>query len=228
MMISLTISVVGTAIDIAIDIIISRTAISTTIANLIPRFYEPASGTITIDGYNIAKVTLSSLREQVGLVPQETVLFNGSIYDNILYGDLRADQERVLAAAKAANAHNFIMQMPAGYQTQIGERGTKLSGGQRQRLAIARAILKNPRVLILDEATSALDTESEKLVQEALDKLMIGRTSFVIAHRLSTIVRADLILVMEKGEIVERGTHKQLIAAGKAYSRLHQVHNFYK
>jgi subfamily B ATP-binding cassette protein MsbA len=153
-------------------------------------------------------------------VPQETVLFNGTIYDNILYGNLEATEEQVINAAKAANAHNFILETPKGYQSQIGERGTKLSGGQRQRLAIARAILKNPRVLILDEATSALDTESEKLVQSALDKLMVGRTSFVIAHRLSTIVHADLILVMDKGEIVEQGTHEELLAKGKIYSNL--------
>jgi subfamily B ATP-binding cassette protein MsbA len=168
-------------------------------------------------------VTLQSLRAQIGIVPQETVLFNGSVYENILYGDLDATKEQVIAAAKSANAHSFIESMPQGYETQIGERGSRLSGGQRQRIAIARAILKNPRVLILDEATSALDTESEKLVQDALDKLMIGRTSFVIAHRLSTVQRADIILVMEKGCIVERGTHSKLIAAGGLYSKLYQV-----
>jgi subfamily B ATP-binding cassette protein MsbA len=192
----------------------------TTIANLIPRFYNIESGRITIDGYDISTVTMKSLREQIGIVPQETVLFNGTIYDNILYGDLKATEEQVINAAKAANAHNFILETANGYQSQIGERGTKLSGGQRQRLAIARAILKNPRVLILDEATSALDTESEKIVQAALDKLMVGRTSFVIAHRLSTIVYADLILVMDKGEIVEQGTHEELLAQGNIYSKL--------
>lgn len=195
----------------------------TTIANLIPRFYEPTQGYVSIDGIDIKTVTLDSLRKQIGIVPQETVLFNGSVYDNILYGDLDANYDEVISAAKAANAHNFITEMPDGYDTQIGERGSKLSGGQRQRIAIARAILKNPRVLILDEATSALDTESEKLVQEALDKLMIGRTSFVIAHRLSTILRADLILVMERGKIVERGTHAELLAMGGLYSKLHEV-----
>lgn len=195
----------------------------TTVANLIPRFYEPSAGTITIDGININTVTLNSLRRQIGIVPQETMLFNGSVYENILYGDLDADREAVIAAAKAANAHDFISQMPDGYDTHIGERGTKLSGGQRQRIAIARAILKNPRVLILDEATSALDTESESLVQEALDKLMVGRTSFVIAHRLSTVQRADIILVMEKGRIVERGSHAALVTAGGLYSKLYQV-----
>ncbi|VBB09273.1 abc transporter [Lucifera butyrica] len=195
----------------------------TTIANLIPRFYDPSGGTIRIDGLDIKTVTLQSLRRQIGIVPQETVLFNGTVYENILYGDLEATREEVITAAQAANAHNFITGMPDGYETQIGERGSKLSGGQRQRIAIARAILKNPRVLILDEATSALDTESEKLVQEALDKLMIGRTSFVIAHRLSTVQRADTILVMEKGKIIERGTHQELLAAGGLYSKLYQV-----
>ncbi|WP_425058590.1 Putative multidrug export ATP-binding/permease protein [Sporomusa carbonis] len=195
----------------------------TTIANLIPRFYDPAGGRITIDGHDIKTVTLNSLREQIGIVPQETVLFNGSVYENILYGDLKAGKDQVVAAAKAANAHEFIMAMPEGYDTHIGERGSKLSGGQRQRIAIARAILKDPRVLILDEATSALDTESEKLVQEALDKLMVGRTSFVIAHRLSTVQRADVILVMEKGRIIERGSHAELVAAGGLYSKLYQV-----
>ncbi|WP_434133673.1 lipid A export permease/ATP-binding protein MsbA [Sporomusa sphaeroides] len=195
----------------------------TTIANLIPRFYDPMSGCITIDGYDIKTVTLASLREQIGIVPQETVLFNGSVYENILYGDLKAGEEAVVAAAKAANAHEFIIGMPEGYNTQIGERGSKLSGGQRQRIAIARAILKDPRVLILDEATSALDTESEKLVQDALDKLMVNRTSFVIAHRLSTVQRADIILVMDKGRIIERGIHEQLLTAGGLYSKLYQV-----
>ncbi|MPM98329.1 putative ABC transporter ATP-binding protein [bioreactor metagenome] len=195
----------------------------TTIANLIPRFYDISAGKITVDGYDIRQVTLDTLRRQIGIVPQETVLFNGTVYDNILYGDLNATDEQVFAAAKAANAHKFITDMPEGYQTQIGERGSKLSGGQRQRIAIARAILKNPQVLILDEATSALDTESEHLVQEALDKLMIGRTSFVIAHRLSTVQRADVILVMERGEIAERGTHAELIRKGGLYSKLHQV-----
>ncbi|MBR0325265.1 MAG: ABC transporter ATP-binding protein [Selenomonadales bacterium] len=194
-----------------------------TITNLIPRFYDIQSGSIEIDGYDIRSVTQQSLRKQIGIVPQETVLFNGTVYENIRYGNLEATEEQIIAAAKAANAHEFITQMTNGYETQIGERGALLSGGQRQRIAIARAILKNPQILILDEATSALDTESEKIVQDALDKLLIGRTSIVIAHRLSTIVRADVIIVMERGVIVERGTHEELLAKGGIYSKLHQM-----
>jgi len=194
-----------------------------TIASLIPRFYDVFKGEITIDDFDIKKVTLESLRRQIGIVPQETILFNGTVYENILYGDLNASEEAVVAAAKSANAHNFIMDMPDGYSTQIGERGAKMSGGQRQRIAIARAILKNPRVLILDEATSALDSESEALVQEALDKLMVGRTAFIIAHRLSTVQRADNIVVMDKGHIVEAGTHAALIQAGGLYHKLYRA-----
>jgi len=194
-----------------------------TIANLLPRFYDPQAGLIRIDGIDIRKVTVRSLREQIAMVPQETTLFNASIYENILYGRLEADNEAVIEAAKAANAHDFIMQLPNGYDTQIGERGSQLSGGQRQRIAIARAILKNPRILILDEATSALDAESERVVQDALDKLMIGRTTFVIAHRLSTIQRADKILVMEKGRLIECGRHAELLDAGGLYCKLYSL-----
>ena len=195
----------------------------TTIANLLPRFYDPQAGSILVDGHDIRTITLQSLREQIGIVPQETILFNGTVHDNILYGRLDASKAEVIAAAQAANAHEFIEKLPDQYNTAIGERGATLSGGQRQRIAIARAILKNPRILILDEATSALDTESEKLVQQALDKLMVGRTSFVIAHRLSTVQRADLIVVLAKGAIVEQGTHSELLAKGGLYSKLHQV-----
>ncbi|WP_322489279.1 ABC transporter ATP-binding protein [Chloroflexus sp.] len=194
-----------------------------TIVSLIPRFYDVQSGSVLIDGYDVRRVQMRSLREQIGIVPQETLLFSGSIRDNIRYGRLETSDADVEAAARMANAHEFICQLPEGYDTPVGERGVRLSGGQRQRIAIARAILKDPRILILDEATSSLDSESERLVQEALERLMAGRTSIVIAHRLSTVQRADRIVVVVAGEVVEAGTHRQLLARGGMYARLYEL-----
>jgi subfamily B ATP-binding cassette protein MsbA len=196
----------------------------TTLVNLLPRFYDVSSGAILIDGHDIRDVTLASLRSQIGIVTQETILFDDTVAKNIAYGRPDARQEEIEAAAHAANAHDFIMAMADGYATAIGERGQRLSGGQRQRLAIARAILKDSPILVLDEATSALDSESELLVQEALANLMRDRTSFVIAHRLSTIRRADAIVVMERGRVVELGRHEELLARRQGvYARLHDL-----
>ncbi|MGH9355737.1 MAG: ABC transporter ATP-binding protein, partial [Terriglobia bacterium] len=195
----------------------------TTLANLIPRFFDVTAGRILSDGHDLRDATLASLRAQVGLVTQETVLFNDTVFSNIAYGQKHANRSLVEQAARAALAHDFITEMPGGYDTVIGERGQRLSGGQRQRIAIARALLKDSPILILDEATSALDTESEVLVQRALVNLMAGRTVLVIAHRLSTVRRADRIVVLDHGTISEIGSHEDLVTRGGIYQRLHDM-----
>jgi subfamily B ATP-binding cassette protein MsbA len=194
-----------------------------TLADLVPRFYDPTGGDILLDGVSLRDYNVESLRKQIGVVTQESILFNDTIYNNIAFGMPNATEQAVIDAAQVANAHDFIMQTELGYQTPIGERGSKLSGGQRQRLSIARAVLKNPPILILDEATSALDSESEKLVQEALFNLMENRTSLVIAHRLSTIQHAHEILVIHEGRIAERGTHEQLNNLNGIYKKLSDI-----
>lgn len=205
----------------AIALVGASGAGKTTLVNLLPRFYDPQAGEILIDGINIRDVTLKSLRRQIGIVPQETTLFSGTIAQNIAFGQKDFDLDAVQDAAKIANAHQFIIQFSQGYHTWVGERGINLSGGQRQRLAIARAVLLNPSILILDEATSALDSESEALVQEALERIMKERTVFIIAHRLTTVRRADRILVMEQGQIIESGTHAELLEREGRYARFY-------
>ncbi|MBX7991048.1 SAV1866 family putative multidrug efflux ABC transporter, partial [Staphylococcus aureus] len=196
-----------------------------TLINLIPRFYDVTSGQILIDGHNIKDFLTGSLRNQIGLVQQDNILFSDTVKENILLGRPTATDEEVVEAAKMANAHDFIMNLPQGYDTEVGERGVKLSGGQKQRLSIARIFLNNPPILILDEATSALDLESESIIQEALDVLSKDRTTLIVAHRLSTITHADKIVVIENGHIVETGTHRELIAKQGAYEHLYSIQN---
>lgn len=191
-----------------------------TVMALVERFYDPVAGAVLLDGADIRTLQLKWLRQQLALVNQEPTLFNVSIRDNIMYGRDNATEAEVVEAAKAANAHTFVSALPEGYDTIVGERGVQLSGGQKQRIAIARAVLKDPRVLLLDEATSALDAESEAVVQEALERVMVGRTTIVIAHRLATVVNSDTIAVMQAGRVVEEGTHKQLLARGGVYASL--------
>ncbi|MFH1386310.1 MAG: ABC transporter ATP-binding protein [bacterium] len=193
-----------------------------TLANLVPRFYDPTKGEVIIDGYDIKNVTIGSLRQQIAVVPQDVALFQGTIKENIAYGKPSAGNEEIAEAAKLANAHAFICSLPNGYETEVGERGNKLSGGERQRIAIARAILRDPRILILDEATSSLDAETESLIREALDKLMRGRTSFIIAHRLYTIEKVDRVVVIDNGKIAQIGSHSELVGQGGIYRSLYE------
>jgi ATP-binding cassette subfamily B protein len=195
----------------------------TSLVNLIPRFYDVTEGSVSVDGVDVREMDLVMLRKQIGIVLQTSLLFSDTIKANIAYGRPNASMEEVIAAAKAAQAHEFIEGFTNGYDTIVGERGVTLSGGQRQRVAIARALLMNPRILILDDSTSSIDTQTEKLIQAALDTLMEGRTTFVIAHRLSTVRRADMILVMDRGQIVERGTHEELLTRGGLYKEIHDL-----
>jgi ATP-binding cassette, subfamily B, bacterial MsbA len=194
-----------------------------TLVNLLPRFYDPTAGKVLIDGHDLKNVTLASLRQQIAIVPQEIALFHGTIKENIRYGKPEATDGEIIEAAKKANAHAFISDLPNGYETEVGERGAKLSGGERQRIAIARAVLRDPRILILDEATSSLDAETEVLIREALEKLMQGRTTFIIAHRLYTVEEVDRVVVLEKGRIAEIGPHRELLAKGGLYKHLYEI-----
>lgn len=217
----------GVTLDIHVGEILALVGPSgagkSTLLNLIPRFYDPTTGSVQIDGMDLRKVSQSSLRAQIAIVPQETILFGGTIRENILYGRLEATETEIMAAAKAANAHEFIMELSGQYETVVGERGAKLSGGQRQRIAVARAILKDPRILLLDEATSSLDSESEELVQEALNRVMQGRTTVIIAHRLSTIKAAHRIAVLDRGRIKELGSHHELMRLNGSYAHLYTM-----
>ena len=195
----------------------------TSLVNLIPRFYDVTDGAMLVDGVDVRMVDLVSLRRQIGIVLQTSLLFSDTIRENIAYGRPDATEEEIISASKAAQAHEFITSFPDGYKTMVGERGVTLSGGQRQRVAIARALLMNPRILILDDSLSSVDTQTEKLIQEALDNLMEGRTTFVIAHRLSTVRRADMIIVMDQGRIVQRGTHDELLDEGGLYKEIHDL-----
>jgi ATP-binding cassette subfamily B protein len=194
------------------------------LVNLIPRFYDPSQGQVLVDGHDIRQVDLTDLRRQIGLVFQTSLLFSTSVAENIAYGRPEAGMDAIIEAARAAQAHEFILELPQGYDTVVGERGVTLSGGQRQRVAIARALLMDPRILILDDSTSSVDTQTERLIQQALTRLMDGRTTFVIAHRLSTVRRADLILVMQDGRIIERGRHADLLALGGLYREIYDLH----
>jgi ATP-binding cassette subfamily B protein/subfamily B ATP-binding cassette protein MsbA len=197
----------------------------TTLVSLLLGFYEPSQGSVTLDDQDITRVSLDQLRAQIGVVSQESFLFNGTVRENILYGKLDATAEELVAASRAANCHDFIMQLPQGYDSRVGERGVRLSVGEKQRVSIARALLKNAPILILDEATASVDTVTERLIQEALQRLMANRTSLVIAHRLSTIRDADQILVLRDGRIVERGSHESLVAQEGLYARLARIQN---